>query len=199
MRRREFITLLGGAAPLGRSRRVRSRSSGCGVSACSWPLSENDPMAQARVAAFQQALAQLGWTGERNLKIEWRWTGGDIRSRREYAAELAAPGAGGHPRPKHAERCGVKGKQPRAIPIVFAVVNDPVAQGFIASMAQPRRQYHRLFLPRLFDGREIAGAAQADRAKRRSRRRHVHPGHVSPTTTSICNRSRRSHGHCPLG
>ena len=45
-------------------------------------------MAQARVAAFQQALAELGWTRERNLKIEWRWTGGDVARVREYAAEL---------------------------------------------------------------------------------------------------------------
>ena len=93
-------------------------------------------MAQARVAAFRQALAELGWTEGRNLKIDWRWTGGDIARVREYAAELVrlAPDvivANGTPSVAALKQATT------TIPIVFVVVNDPVAQGFIESMAHP--------------------------------------------------------------
>ena len=93
-------------------------------------------MAQARVAAFQQALAELGWTGGRNLKIEWRWTGGDIARVREYAAELVrlAPEV---ILAQSTPNVAALKEATTSIPIVFAVVNDPVAQGFIASMAHP--------------------------------------------------------------
>jgi len=133
MRRREFITLVGGAVvavPLATRAQlaVRVRSLGALMS-----NSEDDPLAQARVAALRQGLAELGWTEGKNLKIEWRWTGGDIVRVREYAAELVrlAPDvilANGTP-------SAVALKQATtSIPIVFAVVNDPVAQGLIASM-----------------------------------------------------------------
>jgi putative tryptophan/tyrosine transport system substrate-binding protein len=133
MRRREFITLVGGAViavPLATRAQlaVRVRSLGALMS-----NSEDDPLAQARVAALRQGLAELGWTEGKNLKIEWRWTGGDIARVREYAVELVrlAPDvilANGTP-------SAVALKQATAsIPIVFAVVNDPVAQGLIASM-----------------------------------------------------------------
>ena len=76
MRRREFITLLGGAAAAGRSRRARSRASGCGGLACSSPK----PLmirTQARIAAFLQGLQQLGWTVGRNVRIDIRWSAGN--------------------------------------------------------------------------------------------------------------------------
>jgi putative tryptophan/tyrosine transport system substrate-binding protein len=136
MRRREFITLLGGAAAawsLAARAQQAERMWRLGVLMAS---SENDPMGQARIAAFRQALVGLGWTEGSNLKIEWRWTRGDIERVRNYAAELVrlAPDviiANGTPSLaalKHATT---------TIPIVFSVVNDPVAQGFIASMAHP--------------------------------------------------------------
>ena len=135
MKRREFITLLGGAAawPLAARAQQPERTRRIGVLMAS---SESDPMGQARIAAFRQALAGLGWSEGSNLKIEWRWTGGDIARVRDYAAELVrlAPDviiANGTPSVaalKHATT---------TIPIVFSVVNDPVAQGFIASMAHP--------------------------------------------------------------
>jgi putative ABC transport system substrate-binding protein len=136
MRRREFITLVGGtvvvwplAARAQRSERVRRMGVLMGIS-------KDDPQAGTRVAIFRQALADLGWTEGHNLKIEWRWTSGDIARVREYAAELVrlAPDvilANGTP-----NVAAVK-QATKSIPIVFVVVNDPVAQGFIASMAHP--------------------------------------------------------------
>jgi ABC-type uncharacterized transport system substrate-binding protein len=135
MKRREFIALLGGATawPLAARAQQPERTRRIGVLMAS---SESDPMGQARIAAFRQALAGLGWSEGSNLKIEWRWTNGDIARVRDYAAELVrlAPDviiANGTPSVaalKHATT---------TIPIVFSVVNDPVAQGFIASMAHP--------------------------------------------------------------
>jgi putative ABC transport system substrate-binding protein len=137
MRRREFLRALGGGAaaawPLAARAQQPDRARRIGVLMAS---SEDDPMGQARVAAFRQALAGLGWTEGRNLEIEWRWSGGDIARVRKYAAELVrlAPeviGANGTPSVAALKQATT------TIPIVFSVVNDPVAQGFIASMAHP--------------------------------------------------------------
>src|SRR5262245_5030912 len=136
MKRREFITLLGGAAvswPLAARAQQGAQVRRLGVLMAS---SESDPMGQTRVAAFRQALAGLGWIEGSNLKIEWRWTGGDIERVRDYAAELVrlAPDviiANGTP------AVAALKDATTTIPIVFTVVSDPVAQGFIASMAHP--------------------------------------------------------------
>jgi putative tryptophan/tyrosine transport system substrate-binding protein len=136
VKRRDFITLLGGTAvawPLAARAQQPERMRRIGVL---MGISEDDPLAQARVAIFRQALAELGWTEGRNLTITWRWTGGDIVRVREYAAELVrlAPEvilANGTPNVAALQRATT------TIPIIFAVVNDPVAQGFIASMAHP--------------------------------------------------------------
>ncbi len=136
MRRRDFIIILGGTAatwPLAPRAQQAERVRHLGVL---MSISEDDPLAQARVTALRQALAELGWTEGRNLKIEWRWTGGDIARVREYAAELVrlAPDvivANGTP------SVAALKQTTTSIPIVFVVVNDPVAQGFIASMAHP--------------------------------------------------------------
>jgi ABC-type uncharacterized transport system substrate-binding protein len=97
---------------------------------------EGDPVAQTRAAAFRAGLRQLGWSEGQNLQVEWRWSGGDIELTRRYAAELVqlAPDVilgNGTP-------AAVALKQAtKTIPIVFAVVNDPVSQGIIPSMAHP--------------------------------------------------------------
>jgi putative ABC transport system substrate-binding protein len=137
--RRKFMALAGTAAaspivcPLAARAQQPERMRRIGALMA---ISEDDPMAQPRVAAFRQALADLGWTEGRNLKIEWRWTGGDIAHVREYTAELVrlAPEvilANGTPNVAALKQATT------SIPIVFAVVNDPVAQGFITSMAHP--------------------------------------------------------------
>jgi putative ABC transport system substrate-binding protein len=136
LRRREFIMLIAGAAaalPVGARAQRAERIRRLGMLMSN---SEDDPLAQARVTAFRQALAELGWVEGRDLNIEWRWTGGDITRVREYATELVrlAPDvivANGTPSVAALKQATT------SIPIVFVVVNDPVAQGIIVSMAHP--------------------------------------------------------------
>src|SRR3954447_561987 len=114
----------------------RGADAACAVARCVMSNSEDAPLAQMRLVAFRQALAELGWTEGRNLQIEWRWSGGDIPRVLEYAAELVrlAPEvivANGTP------SVAALKQATSSIPIVFVVVNDPVAQGIIASMAHP--------------------------------------------------------------
>ena len=88
--RREFITLLGGAAaawPLAARAQQSERMRRIGVL---MNLAAIDPEGQARIAAFLQGLQQLGWTDGRNVRIDYRWTAGDADHIRKYAAELVA-------------------------------------------------------------------------------------------------------------
>jgi len=89
MRRREFITLLGGAAaawPLAaRAEGERIRRIGVLMT-----LAADDPEGQARLTAFVQGLQELGWTDGRNVRIDYRWPAGDAERTRRYATELAA-------------------------------------------------------------------------------------------------------------
>src|SRR5437773_7798094 len=89
MQRREFITLLGGAAstwPLAASAQQTERMRRVGV----LMAGADDQEPQARLAVFLQALQQLGWTDGRNVRIEYRWAAGNANDIRKYAAELAA-------------------------------------------------------------------------------------------------------------
>jgi ABC-type uncharacterized transport system substrate-binding protein len=139
MRRREFITLLGGAAA---------------ASAC-WPFAAHaqqservrhiamltnllggDPEEQARQSTFLQELQQKGWFEGRNLRIERRWSGGDAARTRKYAEELVALG------PEVIVVGGSAGLIPllqvtSTMPIVFTIVPDPVGAGFVDSLARP--------------------------------------------------------------
>jgi putative ABC transport system substrate-binding protein len=136
MRRREFITLLGGAAaawPLAARAQQRERMRRIGVL---WPLAADDPISQARNAAFLQALRQLGWTVGQNIQIEYRWSAGNDEATRRFAAELAAFApevilASGSAAP------GPLLQVTRTVPIVFAIVPDPVGAGFVDSLARP--------------------------------------------------------------
>jgi putative ABC transport system substrate-binding protein len=91
MRRREVITLIGGAAASSFSllaARAQERVRRIGV--LQGAGDQDDPLAQPNIAAFQQALQQLGWTDGRNVKIDYRWPAGDADKARKYAAELVA-------------------------------------------------------------------------------------------------------------
>jgi putative ABC transport system substrate-binding protein len=136
IRRREFITLLGGATAawlLAARAQQGERMRRIGLLQ---GLAESDPETQARTVAFRQALEALGWTEGRNIHIDYRFAGGDPARVEAYAVELvnAAPDLiVGHSTPVAAAL-----KQATStIPIVLALVNDPLGQGFVASLARP--------------------------------------------------------------
>src|SRR5262249_6500056 len=136
IRRREFITLLGGAAaawPLAAHAQQGERMRRVGVL---MNLAADDPEAPARIAAFAQGLADLCWSIGRNLRIDYRWGAGDAERIRREAAELVAGApdvvlASGNPSAAALQQAT------RSVPIVFAGVNDPVSSGFVESLAQP--------------------------------------------------------------
>src|SRR5262249_46542734 len=150
MRRREFITLLGGAAAAWPLAARAQQAAGVRRIAFLHPYVENDPEVLARVIAFREGLEVLGWTENRNIRIEHRYSGGDLSRIRAYAQELvrSAPdliaGSG------TAIITALK-QATDSIPIVFSVVNDPVGQGFVTTLSRPRRQHHRLHVHRLSD------------------------------------------------
>jgi putative tryptophan/tyrosine transport system substrate-binding protein len=135
MKRRKFITLLGGAAawPLaargqqpGRMRRVGVLMRG----------SADDPDEQARLTAFLQGLQESGWSDSHNVQIDVRWSAADSDRRRRYAAELIALS----PDAILADTSAVVAALQQAtqtVPIVFAGVIDPVGAGFVANLARP--------------------------------------------------------------
>jgi putative tryptophan/tyrosine transport system substrate-binding protein len=134
--RRQFITLLGGAAvawPLAVRAQQRERVRRIGVL---MPFTADDPAGQTRLLAFAQALAQLGWTDGRNIRIDLRWGAGDPERIRIYAAELVALA----PDVILASGSGTTGpllQATRAVPVVFVQVVDPVGAGFVDSLARP--------------------------------------------------------------
>jgi putative ABC transport system substrate-binding protein len=135
MRRREFITLLGGAAawPFAARAQQRERMRRIGVLTT---LAADDAEAMARLAAFLQALQQLGWTDNRNVHIDYRWGAGEPERIRRNAAEMAALA------PDVILANGTAGVGPllqatRTVPIVFVQVSDPVGAGYVASLARP--------------------------------------------------------------
>src|SRR5262245_63188841 len=136
MRRRDFITLLGGTAagwPLAARAQQGERVRRIGVLMY---LAADDTEGQARLAAFVQALKQLGWSEGRNLRIETRWGAGDTRLYRQYAADLVALA----PDVIVAQTTPVVSalqQASRSVPIVFTGVVDPVGSGLVATLARP--------------------------------------------------------------
>ena len=135
MKRRQFITILGGAAawPLAARAQQSERMRRIGVL---MNLAADDPEAQVRLAAFHQGLQELGWTVGRNLRIDTRWGAGDADRYRRYSTELVALApdvilaASGATVPWLLQAT-------RSVPIVFAQVPDPVGTGFVESLAHP--------------------------------------------------------------
>ena len=134
--RRAFITLIGGAAaawPIATRAQQPDRMRRIGVLT---PFAADDPESMARVAAFLQALGNLGWTVGRHVQIDYRWSAIDADRTRKDATELVALApdvilATGTP------VTAALLQATRTVPIVFAQVPDPVATGFVASLAQP--------------------------------------------------------------
>src|SRR6266481_9955703 len=135
MRRREFITLLGGATaawPLAARAQPADRVRRIGL----LMGTADDREGQARVAALKQGLQELGWTDGRNIQIETRFDGADSDRIRAHAAELVALAPDvivGQSTPV----IRVLRQATSSIPIVAAAVNDPVEQGFVSSLAHP--------------------------------------------------------------
>ena len=136
MRRREFIALFGGAAlaapraawaqPSERMRRI------------AWLdlVPESDPGAQARVTIVRQGLEKLGWIVGRNLQIDYRWGAFDVERASRAGAELLGMKpdvilCGGSPAVQALQQTN------RTVPVVFVLVAEPVAQGFVQSLARP--------------------------------------------------------------
>src|SRR6185437_12004054 len=136
MRRRQFITLLGGAAatwPLAARAQPPERMRRIGVLMA---VAENDADVRAGVAIFQQSLQELGWKTGHNVRIDYRW--GDavaerIQARAKELVDLQPDVLVGHSTPS------AKGllKQTRSIPIVFLTVTDPLGQGLVSSLSHP--------------------------------------------------------------
>ena len=136
LRRREFIAALGGAAvawPLaaraqgGRVRRIGGLM----------PYDENDPWWKPRLSAFTQTLAELGWIDGRNVRMDFRWAGGDINRIRALAQELI----GLQPDiilTNTTPTTAALQRETRTIPIVFATAGDPIASGLVPRL--DRRQ-----------------------------------------------------------
>lgn len=133
MKRREFIAAIGGAAAMwpiaARAQQMRR----IGVLLVT---SEDDPESRIRIAAFEAALSKLGWTAGRNIRIDYRWYGGQTERARTAAAELLklSPDvmlANANPATRALQEAT------RDVPVVFTTVTDPVGTGFVASLARP--------------------------------------------------------------
>jgi putative tryptophan/tyrosine transport system substrate-binding protein len=134
--RRKFLATLGGAAaawPLAARAQQPERMRRIGVL---MTLAADDPEAQARNAAFLQALGELGWTVGRNVQIDYRWSGADADRIRSAAAELVAL-APDLIQANSAPATAALLKATRTVPIVFVIVADPVGAGFVESLARP--------------------------------------------------------------
>jgi putative ABC transport system substrate-binding protein len=136
MRRREFITLVGGAVtwPVVARAQQGERMRHIGVLSS---LGADDAAGKARIAGFLQGLQQLGWTEGINVRIDIRWSASNAVDVRKHAAELVASApdvilaAGG------TSVVGPLLQTTRTVPIVFASATDPVGAGFVDSLARP--------------------------------------------------------------
>jgi putative ABC transport system substrate-binding protein len=135
IRRRDFITLLGGAAALPLAARAQQ---GDRVRRIGWltPYNENDPFPKSGPSEFTQALAGLGWTGGRNVRMDFRYAGEDTNRMRALAQELVGL------KPDIIVTSGFTAtaavqRETRTIPVVFVSVADPVASGLVDRLNQP--------------------------------------------------------------
>ena len=133
MKRREFITLLGGAAAAWPLAARAQQAERCGASAC-FRRRRRSRYRQTRITAFVQGLQELGWTDGRNVQIDPRWAKGNIRA-------LRPRGRTGRARARviltRRRNVGPLLQATSTMPIVFVRVADPVGAGFVDSLARP--------------------------------------------------------------
>src|SRR5262249_4070384 len=136
MKRREFITLLSGAAaawPLAARAQQGERMRRIGVL---MNLTAEDAEGQARLAAFLQGLQEAGWAVGRNVRVDIRWGASDVDRIRKHAVDLVAL----EPNvilASTGQVMAVMQQATRTVPIVFTAVSDPVASGYVDSLARP--------------------------------------------------------------
>jgi putative tryptophan/tyrosine transport system substrate-binding protein len=136
MRRRAFIALVGGAAaawPLAARAQQAERMRRIGVL---MTLAEDDSQGQARFAAFVEGLQQFGWRNGGNIRLDVRWTAGNLDEIRKYAAELVALAPDVILASTSPSVAALQAAT-RSLPIVFALTADPVGAGFVESLARP--------------------------------------------------------------
>ena len=135
MRRREFIAGLGSTAawPVVARAQQNDRVRRIGML---WPGDETDPLAKSILSAFTQALADLGWTDGRNVRMDLRWAGGDINPIRALAQELVGLQPDIIVAGSTAATAALQ-RETRTIPIVFASIGDPVALSIVARLDRP--------------------------------------------------------------
>jgi len=136
MRRREFITLLGGATAWPIAARAQQGEQMRRIGVLPGGQDTDDPRSQPNVAAFLKALQQLGWTDGRNVKIEYRWPAANADKTRQHAAELVALA------PDVILAIGTPSlasllQATRTVPIVFVAASDPVGAGYVDSLSRP--------------------------------------------------------------
>ena len=136
MRRRDFMVLLGGAVTWPISVRAKQQPDHMRRIGVLLNLSQYNPEGHTRLTAFVKRLHELGWVEGGNIRIDYRWSEGDTERTRKYAAELVALApdvilAG------NTSAVGPLKHETRIVPIVFAGVVDPIADGFVDSLARP--------------------------------------------------------------
>ena len=142
LKRREFITLLGGAAaawPLAARAQQGERMRRIGVL---MPCAADDPEGQARIAAFLQGLQQLGWTIGRNVRIDTRWGDGDAERYSQIRGGIGRARAGRHPGRRHST-VGPLQQATRTVPIVFPVGHRSGRRRLRRQPGAAGRQRHR--------------------------------------------------------
>jgi len=137
MRRRDFITLLGGAAAM-RSLSARAAAAPKRMLRVGALIgfAEHDPATQRRVAAFVKRLAELGWMVDSNVAIDFRYGAGDADKNRAFAKELVSLNPDVIFVNSTSATAAVQ-RETTIIPVVFATVSDPVGSGFVASLPRP--------------------------------------------------------------
>ena len=177
MRRRDFITLVGsvGAWLLAPNRAIAQLSDRVRRIAVLSGFAATDPEAQARIAALQQGLKELGWTEGRNLSIEFRWGPGGADQMRAFARELIDLKPDlivGMTTPAVAALV----QETNTIPILFVNIVDSTRPRLRLQHGATWRQRHRIPQFRILDGGKMAGNAEADRPCRQARRAPLQPG-----------------------
>jgi hypothetical protein len=175
VRRRDFITLLGGAAawPLAARGQQPERLRRVGMLI---GYAEEDREVRARVSAFEQALKELGWTSGRNIQFTYRWERGKAERMRVYAAELMGLAPDVVLTATTSALAALR-RETLTVPIVFVNVHRSDRQRLCGEPGKAWWQYYRVQQFRALDGWQVGPAAQRDCTTGYADRTYQQPGH----------------------